>query len=246
MACPAEDNKNDDSLSSLAGVNPADNHGASYDKWQAMNSAFLKEINDKVSWVSELAGLIEQIILATQRALGTEASSVLLYDEKTDELYFEIVQGSAGNALRQFRMNAGSGIAGWVLRHAESLIVNDVSKDARFAEFIDKHTGFVTRSIMCVPLIINRRIIGVIELINKQDGTDFSERDLSTILPVAAVAAMAIENTKLSGLLKDGYKDTINALAAAIDAKDAYTRGHSGRVKDYALLCGAALLLTRE
>jgi HD-GYP domain-containing protein (c-di-GMP phosphodiesterase class II) len=99
---------------------------------------------------------------------------------------------------------------------------------------------------MCVPLVINRKIIGVIEVLNKLDGSDFDEQDLKIMAPVAATAAMAIENAKLNKLVVDGYKNTIISLAGAIDAKDPYTRGHSERVTEYSLLGGISLALSTD
>jgi HD-GYP domain-containing protein (c-di-GMP phosphodiesterase class II) len=95
-------------------------------------------------------------------------------------------------------------------------------------------------------LMVHRKILGVIEVLNKLDGSDFNEQDLEAVVSVAATAAMAIENTRLHLTILDAYKSTILTLAAAIDAKDPYTRGHSQRVMEYTLLAGTVLALPAD
>jgi len=206
----------------------------------------LYDVGEKVGSVSHLKELVEQITRMIQRALFASASSVLLFDDQERELLFEVAEGPTGELLKQLRLNAQSGVAGWVVRHGKPLIVNDVAKDPRFSKGVDEITGYVTRSIICAPLVVHRKIIGVIEVLNKLDGSDFSEQDLEILVPVAATAAIAIENVKLQQSIVDAYKGTIKALAAAIDAKDPYTRGHSQRVTEYALLAANSLSLLGE
>ncbi len=208
--------------------------------------SLLHDIGKKVGSVSQLAQLVAQITQMTQHALNATASSVLLLDEPTQELVFQVADGEAGKQLKQLRLSAQSGIAGWVVQHGKPLIVNNVNEDERFNKGIDRKTGYVTRSIICSPLIVQRKTIGVIEVLNKVDGSDFSEQDLEALVPVAATAAMAIENTRLNQTVIEAYKGTITALAAAIDAKDTYTCGHSQRVTEYALLGAYTLSLPKD
>jgi putative nucleotidyltransferase with HDIG domain len=213
---------------------------------EAENEARLEliyEVSKKVGSVPRMAQLLHQVIEMTQQTLNAAAASVLLFDDKNQELSFELASGPVKGALTEVQVNKQFGIAGWVARNGKPLIVNDVSRDRRFNTGVDKTTGFVTKSIICVPLQVNRRTIGVIEVINKLDGSDFNERDLAAVVSVAGTAAMAIENTRLHEVILDAYKGTIKALAAAIDAKDPYTRGHSQRVMEYALAVGEHLSL---
>jgi len=214
-------------------------------EWHDIRMDLLTEIGRKVGSVSELSQLVEQITQMTQHTIKASASSVLLLDVEKQELFFYVAEGKAGKALKQVRLSTQSGIAGWVARHGKPLIVNDVTKDERFDKGVDEATGFTTGSIMCVPLVIQRRTIGVIEVLNKLDGSDFNEQDLEILVSVGSTAAMAIENTKLHQSVVDGYKSTIRALAAAIDAKDPYTRGHSQRVTEYALWGGVSIPMSQ-
>jgi len=95
-------------------------------------------------------------------------------------------------------------------------------------------------------LSVKGKILGVLEVLNKSDGSVFNEEDMESVVSVANTAAMAIENTRLHQTVLDAYKNTIKTLAAAIDAKDPYTRGHSQRVMEYALLAGAYLSFSSE
>ena len=208
--------------------------------------SLLCEVGKKASSASEVSRVVNEIVTMTRQTLKASASSVLLVDEEMQELFFEFADGAAGGVLRQVRLSIDSGIAGWVARHLEPLVVNDVTEDLRFCGDVDKTTGFVTRSIICAPLLVHGDVIGVIEVLNKLDGSDFTHQDLETLVSVASTAAIAIENSKLHQLLIEGYKGTIKALAAAVDAKDPYTRGHSQRVVEYALLGGAELSFSRE
>ncbi|MFC1964103.1 HD domain-containing phosphohydrolase [Chloroflexota bacterium] len=203
----------------------------------------LYEVGRKIASSSQLKQLVERITRMTQQALKASASSVLLFDDGRQELLFKVAEGRARKQLKRVKLSTENGIAGWVARHGKPLIVNDVANDERFHQGIDQITGFATRSIICVPLIAHRRVIGVIEVLNKLDGSNFSGQDLEVLVSVASTSAMLIENVNLQENLLNSYKSTIKALAAAIDAKDPYTCGHSQRVMEYALLGGNSLAL---
>ena len=208
--------------------------------------ALLCEVGKRAGLSSQLTRLIDRITRMTQNTLNAMASSVLLFDDDEQELFFEVASGPVKKTLRRIRVGTQSGIAGWVACNGKPLIVNDVTKDQRFDKGTDIITGFVTRSIICAPMLVHSRVIGVIEVLNKLDASDFTERDLETLVSVASTAAISIENARLHKSVIDAYKSTIKALAAAIDAKDPYTHGHSQRVMEYALLGGVALSLSRE
>ncbi len=208
--------------------------------------SLIYEISKKVGSIPRVTQLLEQTVKMTQQTLKAAASSVLLFGDNEQELFFEVASGPVGKVLRRVRVSTKSGIAGWVARTGRPLLANDVNRERHFNRIIDDTTGFVTRSIICVPLVVHRKIMGVIEVLNKLDGSDFNEQDLEAVVSVASTAAMAIENTRLHQTVLDAYKSTITTLVATIDAKDPYTRGHSQRVMEYTLLGGASLSLTAE
>ena len=204
------------------------------------------KVSKKVGSVPRMTQLLEQVIRMTQRTLNATAASILLFRDNDHDLFFEVASGPVGRALKQVKISTEYGIAGQVARTGKPLIVNDVSRSENFHKTIDKTTGFTTKSLICAPLAVHRQILGVIEVLNKLDGSDFNEQDLEAVVSVAAAAAMAIENTRLHQTVLDAYKSTISTLAAAIDAKDPYTRGHSQRVMEYTLLGGTSLMLSAE
>ncbi len=188
-----------------------------------------------------LAETVEQIVETTQTTVRATAASLLLPDESGFKLHFGVVKGNKSRELKEVTLDLQSGIVGWVARHMEPVIVNDVSMDARFTGEVDRSIGFETRSVMCMPLTMHGEFVGVLEVLNKVDGTGFTAQDLETLEAIAATAALAIKGNQLQQQLQDGYKATLRSLAAAIDAKDPYTRGHSARVMQYALMTGVSL-----
>jgi len=121
--------------------------------------------------------------------------SLLMVDEQKEELYFAIAVGPAADTLKTLRLKVGEGIAGWVARHGESLIVPDVYTDPRFAKRIDEMTKWQTRSIICVPLKSKHRVLGVIQLINCSLDS-FGEGEMFFLHALCDYAAIAIDNAK--------------------------------------------------
>jgi len=201
------------------------------------------EVGKMVSSASESSDLINQLTQMTHHALKASASTLFLLDGEKKNLIFHVVSGSAEKSLSQTKMSLGSGIVSWVVVNGKPLIINDVTQDRRFNKDIDNITGFTTEAIMCAPLMVHREIIGALQVINKVDGSGFTEDDLETLKVVASTAAMAVQNNRLHEAVLEGYKETMKTLAAVIDAKDPYTYGHSERVTKYALLGAASISL---
>jgi GAF domain-containing protein len=139
-----------------------------------------------------LFALLDQILYNALSVLRAEDGSLLLLDEETNELAFVLVHGDIRNELRGYRIKADTGIAGWVARQREPLIVNNPRQDGRFSLDIDEEFSFVTRSILCVPMMARGKLIGVIELLNKRDD-EFTEADATMLLILGQVAAIALE-----------------------------------------------------
>lgn len=143
--------------------------------------------------------ILNQLIDPMQRILNVEAISIGLTDESTGDIIFEeTLMGPLFKKLPPIRLRTGQGIAGAVASSGESLIVNNVYKDERFFPKVDSESGFRTESIMCVPLQVEGRVIGILEAINKRNG-NFNETDLRLLQAIASPLAAAIENARLHG-----------------------------------------------
>lgn len=196
-------------------------------------------VNKQIRSSPRMTLMLEQVIKTAQKTLNISAASVLLFGENEEELFFEVASGPVGKVLKQVKLNTRYGIAGQVARTGKPLIVNDVARSERFHKMIDDTTGFETKSLICAPLTVQHKILGVIEALNKLDGKEFGEQDLDAVVAVATTTAMALENTRQYHTILDAFKNTISTLAATVDAKDPYACGHSQRVMEYTAMAGA-------
>jgi Nif-specific regulatory protein len=141
--------------------------------------------------------LLTTILDSATRLCEGEASSLLLVDRESAELYFEVALGAKGQEVKQFTVKMGEGIAGWVAEHNKSLIVNDVINDKRHLKTISKQIDYPSRTMLAVPMRIQGECIGVIEVLNKKHEKHFIQEDLEWLEIFAAQAALAIKNTQL-------------------------------------------------
>lgn len=156
----------------------------------------LTDIVKTANSVLEPRKVIELIMAKIQTLIPSEAWSMLMVDEERQELTFELALGEKGKDVSSFRVKIGEGIAGWVARTGRPTIVNDTSRDPRFARRFDSQTQFSTRSILCVPLKSRDRTIGVVQVINRRGGL-FTRSDLRMLLMLVEPCAIAIENAML-------------------------------------------------
>jgi len=157
----------------------------------------LKQVGETISSTLDLQTILAALMGAAKDALHSEASSLLLVEEGTGDLVFEVALGERGEEAKQFRLKRGQGIAGWVAEHGEPLSISDVAQDPRFLGKVDASTGFVTKSILCVPLRVKGTTIGVIEVMNRRGPRPYDEEDQRLLGAIAGQAAVAIENAKL-------------------------------------------------
>jgi putative methionine-R-sulfoxide reductase with GAF domain len=174
--------------------------------------------------------LLEKIMDYALSITKSDAGSLLLLDG--DNLTFKIVKGEKVEKLLGTSIKKGKGIAGWVAEKGETLRVADVSKDERFDPAIDV-TGYGTKSIMCVPLKTKSAVVGILELLNKEGGFEYRERDEEIITYLAEQAAMSIIKTRFYEDQKNYEIHLTDMLLEAIDFHIPEKRGHSRRVARY-------------
>ncbi len=158
---------------------------------------FLHEISHKISEKKPLPKLLKEIMESSKSLMNAEASSLLLYDPEDKKLHFQVATGEKGKTVSKYSVNLGDGIAGWVAKHKKQLLIEDCYNDSRFNPEYDKKTNFVTRSMMCVPLIRKGQLLGVMQVLNKKNGGIFKESDLAIFETLSFQCAIAIENAKL-------------------------------------------------
>ncbi len=150
----------------------------------------------RITSEENLLDLLDQILYNAMVVIRAEDGSLLLLDEDTDELVFAVVHGDIQGELRGYRIGGDIGIAGWVATEGEPLIVANPRQDWRFSPQIDEAFGFVTRSILAVPMVTRGKIVGVIELLNKYNGNEFIEADATLLSILAHIAATALEDMR--------------------------------------------------
>lgn len=122
--------------------------------------------------------------------------TLFLLDPQTQELYFEVVVGLDKQSLTDIRIKLGEGIAGTVALTGKPILVPDVRQDSRFSNRVDNLTGFVTRSVICLPLRMRGSVIGVIEVVNPEDPWLFQLDFMPVLSILADYVAIAIDNAR--------------------------------------------------
>jgi signal transduction histidine kinase len=152
-----------------------------------------------LSEVTDLHKLLNLVMEESKKVVDAEASSLMLYDKETNELYFEVAHGSKAKEIKKVRVPLGEGIAGAAARERHTIVVKDCSKDSRHYKEADRISKFITRNLIATPMIRQDRLIGVLEVLNKKSssGKTFDKQDIQVLEFFAAQAAIAIENAQL-------------------------------------------------
>ncbi len=140
--------------------------------------------------------LLNEILRWVERELNVPAVSVLLMDERGHQLRFEVASGEKGNAVKDFTIAIGEGIVGTVAATGEPLVVQDAASDPRHLRQISEAVGFPVESVVAVPIKLREQVIGVIEALNKQEGS-FTPEDVSLLTVLAQQAALFLETASL-------------------------------------------------
>ncbi len=170
----------------------------------------LNEITRQLTSTLELGPLLQNILENAVGILRCEAGSLFLVDEQTGELVFRVTVGPVASNLVGQRLPPGTGIVGRAVETRSPMIENEDQLSANRFTGVDQQTGFVSRSLMAVPLQVKDRVIGVIEVINRRDGLPFLQDDQTLLTAFAGQAAVAIENARL-------YTLTDQELAARVE-----------------------------
>ena len=156
----------------------------------------LQDISTSITSKTNVLGLLDRILESALKAISATAGSLILIDEDTSELVFTVVHGSARESLLNYRLPRGTGIAGWVAQHVESVIIPNARLDPRFSSTVDNLFHFETRTMVCVPIATSNRVLGVLTALNKSNNKEFTPIDLALLAVIAQLAATAMERAE--------------------------------------------------
>lgn len=131
---------------------------------------------------------IRELLVRVNERMGTQAMSIFVLSEAGDELVVRYAATPESQAIVGLRMPFGQGVVGWVVKYSEDLIVPATARDPRFFSGVDERTGFVTHSILCVPIIWEEETHGAIEALNKTSG-NFDSDDVLLLQAIAEAVA---------------------------------------------------------
>ncbi|RJP56032.1 MAG: GAF domain-containing protein [Anaerolineaceae bacterium] len=140
--------------------------------------------------------LLARIVHAAAEISGAEAASILLYDDTSRQLYFQVSTNMDESTRRGIIVPLDGSIAGWIVANRKPVRITNAHEDTRFYANVEAITGMTTQSLLGIPLVTKNKVVGVLEALNKHKGK-FTDADESMLLVLGAQAAVAIENARL-------------------------------------------------
>jgi len=204
----------------------------------------LNNISLELTRTTDLDVLLNKIIKYAAIIVKAEAASILLLDKEKNELYFKASLGKKSKEIKKYKVKVGEGIAGWVAEKGKPLIVDDVSKDTRWNKKIDTSIKFKTKSLICVPLILEKEIVGVMEVINKKDKTYFDKNDEEILNSFANQVVIALRNANIINDLNNYFINVIEILIQAMENEPLGPKGYFMRLARLATQIGNKLGIT--
>lgn len=199
----------------------------------------LYEMSRSLAGTLDMEELLSSVLDSVLRIFDVDAGYLVLRDRESGELAIRALRAPQGHPSGE---PVGSSMSEWVVREGRPLIFNPdpVTGEGQ----IDQVTG--ARAALCVPLISSEGTIGAITIGSSRAGYRFSGDDVRLLSTIANHVTIAVGNIELFSSLQEAYLATVKSLAAAVDAKDTYTRGHSDRVAMYATLTAERMGLSHE
>ncbi len=169
----------------------------------------LYNVATSIHAIHDLDKMLRDVLLKIKDLFRIDGASIALHDRRQKEFYFirtvEEQQGDIHDHADSMRFSDSYGVAGWVLKTNKSVLIKDVSRDKRFTNELDMQQDMAIRSMICVPLITRKGLLGILYALNKHD-IPFTEKDLSLLEILSSTIAIAIENAKLYGDLQHHAK----------------------------------------
>ena len=198
-----------------------------------------------ISATIDLDKLLGLLCRKSMETMGAQVGYILILNDKTGKL---TIGGAAGlgeelDRTMEIPLEPG-GVSYWVINNKQAKLVEDIDKSTEFNK--TSSLGFARKSVICAPLTDKHKVIGTITIANPVDDSYFGQADLELLSTIAAQASVAIRNARLYEEQETTYLNTVRALVSAIEASDAYTRGHSDRVTRYSVALAKKIGLDGE
>lgn len=188
-------------------------HAALHARINALQT--LQNVARELTAELDLSTLLAKILRAAMDVSHSTAGSLFLYDAATHELVFKVIVGGGGDALRDTRIPADRGIAGQSFVQQRAILVASAQADPRYFSAPADSVGLVIRQLLAVPLVYQGKAIGVLEVMNRDSGAEYTNDDADLLMAFAAQSAIAIENARLYGQVLE-ERDRILAVEAAV------------------------------
>ncbi|WP_430789886.1 HD domain-containing phosphohydrolase [Virgibacillus flavescens] len=201
-----------------------------------------KEINAHI----EIQEVFQNILLQMVRIVDAEAATLWVVDDELELIEATAAYGPTASSIQNLKLGKNEGIVGQVIQSGTVHYIEDVTNEPGWAKRIDRASGFVTRSMITVPLIAKGNTIGALQMLNKQDGTCFTADDVKLATTLANHSTLALHNSQMYDDLYTMLMSMIRTLAMTLDKRDPYTAGHSERVATYSLWIGKSLKMDKE
>lgn len=190
-----------------------------------------KQLNSNI----EIEDVFQDILLQMVNVLGAEAGTLWVCDNAREVIQAVAAHGESASKILDFEMAKGEGIVGQVVESGVEQLINDAAVHPKWANRVDSSSGFVTKSMITVPLTAKGNVLGALQLLNKTGGGLFSAQDMRIALALASQSALALHNSQMFDEVSRMLLSMIRTLAKILDARDPYTAGHSERVAQYSL-----------
>ncbi len=182
--------------------------------------------------------LLDSIVGVARAIFAAKASSIMLFDETAGELVFEAVAGEGADNLVGTRFPATQGIAGFVLSSGQSLVIEDVASDPRFAREVAERSGYIPKGLMAVPLHADRGPLGVLQVLDRPQRARFSLRESELLSLFGEQAAIALElvqqarRAQAALVEQQGDAAALARIGSALEGLGGERREAAGRLLD--------------
>ncbi len=201
--------------------------------WHEQETDFMLRLNETLSLYTDSTKVIKNVVEGIHDFFFVQRTVLLLADKETEELHIGHTAGMEGEMLAKFSLKKRESISGYIIEGKRPLVVDDLQGEY-FLKKLNKEP-YLQKSFVGVPIISGDETLGIFFVCDKKAGHPFTKRDISFLVHVGKMVAIALQNSRLHEQIHDGYLTMITTLAAAIDARDHYTESHSESVTKYAM-----------